>query len=171
MAVRTEVEGPAQRVGTPTAVYLEGITAGLAGGAALAAWFFILDCIQGRPLYTPTVLGAALFRSGAVSDVGEIQPSIELALAFTWFHVLIFMLLGLAASRLVWIAEKAPALGFGIFMFFVIFEVGFMAGCLLIADGVVPALTWPAILVGNFFAACAMGGVLWRRHPGLAVEP
>jgi hypothetical protein len=172
MAVGSEVEGSAQRATTPLAVYTEGITAGLAGGAAIAAWFFILDCIQGRPLYTPTVLGAAVFRSTeTLKDVANIQPSIELALAFTWFHVLVFMLLGLAASRLVWLAERVPAIGFGILMFFVIFEVGFMIVCLSLAEPVIPALSWPAILIGNLLAAFALGGVLWRRHPGLAIEP
>jgi hypothetical protein len=28
-------------------------------------WFFVLDTIQGRPFYTRTVLGTALFRRGA----------------------------------------------------------------------------------------------------------
>jgi hypothetical protein len=154
------------------AVYTEGITAGLAGGAAIAAWFFILDCIHGRPLYTPTLLGAALFRDAeALKDVANLEPSIELALAFTWFHVLVFMLLGLAASRLVWLAERVPAVGFGILMFFVIFEVGFMVVCAALAEPVIPALSWPAIFIGNLIAAFAMGGVLWRRHPGLSVAP
>ena len=45
--------------------YKEGFVAGLIGAATIAVWFLILDMIQGRPLYTPTVLGTALFRGSA----------------------------------------------------------------------------------------------------------
>jgi len=45
-------------------LYQEGIVAGLIGAATVAIWFFIADAINGRPLYTPTVLGTALFRGG-----------------------------------------------------------------------------------------------------------
>ena len=49
----------------PMTVYLEGIRAGLVGASIIALWFLIVDTIAGRPLYTPTVLGAALFHGGA----------------------------------------------------------------------------------------------------------
>ena len=54
----------------------EGIVAGLIGAATVAVWFFILDAIQGRPLYTPTVLGTALFGDASALDAPErIQAS------------------------------------------------------------------------------------------------
>ena len=50
-------------------VYVEGLVAGLIGAATIAVWFFILDLYNGRPFYTPNVLGAALSLSGAVRNL------------------------------------------------------------------------------------------------------
>jgi len=42
-------------------VLSEGILVGLAGAAAVAVWFFVLDLITGTPFRTPALLGAVLF--------------------------------------------------------------------------------------------------------------
>lgn len=49
-------------------VYSEGIVAGLTGAATLAVWFLLLDSLDGRPFYTPSALGTALFRGGVGLD-------------------------------------------------------------------------------------------------------
>src|ERR671931_209519 len=64
-----------------SSLYEEGIVAGLLGAATIAVWFLILDAIQGRPLYTPTVLGTALFRSGeGLASPKSLAVSFEIAL-------------------------------------------------------------------------------------------
>lgn len=161
--------GPAAAVPT---VYAEGLLAGLVGAVVIAAWFFVLDLLQGRPLYTPTVLGTAFFHGSQALGGGEIPPtSFETVVSFTWVHVLAFLLIGVAASRLLALAERNPSFGFGIVLFFVVFEFGFLGACMLFAEPVLRALAWPAVVVGNLFAAAAMGWVFWRRHPGLAIRP
>ncbi len=45
-------------------VYQDGTIAGVLGAGTIALWFLIVDSIQGRPFYTPTVLGTALFGGG-----------------------------------------------------------------------------------------------------------
>jgi hypothetical protein len=71
-------------------IYEEGIVAGLLGAATIAIWFFIVDVIQGRPFYTPTVLGTALFRGRTgLSSPESLPASFELVLWFTWVHVLV----------------------------------------------------------------------------------
>src|SRR2546428_12726625 len=83
-----EESSPASR--DVTRLYQEGLIAGLIGAATVALWFLIIDSIQGRPLYTPTVLGAALFHRGAAPwlDAG---PNLEMVLVFTWGHGLAVM--------------------------------------------------------------------------------
>ena len=39
----------------------EGLITGILGAATVALWFFLVDAIKGRPLYTPTVLGTVLY--------------------------------------------------------------------------------------------------------------
>lgn len=156
----------------PAAVYLEGIRAGLVGASIIALWFLLVDTIAGRPLYTPTVLGAALFRGEAgIASGGPVTPSLELVAGFTWVHYLVFMLIGVGAARLMALAERNPKLGFGIVLFFAVFEFGFLLASMVFAEGVLQRLAWPAVVVGNLLAAAGMGWVLWRAHRQLAIEP
>ena len=153
-------------------LYEEGIVAGLLGAATIAVWFLILDAIQGRPLYTPTVLGTALFRSGVGLTAPEsLVTSFELVIWFTWVHVLVFVVLGSAASGLLRLAERDPNFGFGILLFLVVFMFGFIGVSLVFAEEVLHALAWPAILIGNLLAAGAMAWYFWRRHPQLIIWP
>jgi len=156
----------------PTAVYLEGIRAGLVGATIIAVWFLVIDTLAGRPFYTPAVLGAALFRGGAgLAGEGSITPSLELVGGFTWVHYLAFLLIGVGAARLMALAERNPNFGFGIVLFFAIFEFGFLLASMIFAEDVLHRLAWPAVVVGNLLAAVGMGWVLWRGHRQLAIAP
>ena len=153
-------------------VYAEGIRAGLVGAATIALWFFLLDLIAGHPLYTPNVLGTALLRGSDALAAPETLPvSLETVITFTWIHVLAFLLIGVAASRLVALAEREPSFGFGIVLLFVFFEAGFLVASMVLAEPLLRALAWPAVVVGNLLAAGAMTAVFWRRHPRLTIRP
>jgi len=153
-------------------VYAEGILAGLVGAGTIALWFLILDTIRGRPFYTPTVLGTALFGGGAgLSAPAQLPASLDLVLSFTWVHVLAFLLIGVAAARLLALAERDPDFGFGVVLLFVVFEFGFVVVSLLFAEPILHALTWQAVLVGNLIAAAAMAAVFRLRHPRLTIRP
>jgi hypothetical protein len=155
-----------------SAVFQQGIVAGLIGAATIAVWFLILDTVSGRPLYTPTVLGTALFRGGEGLATPESLPiSMEMVLMFTWVHALVFAMVGGAASWLLWMAERNPNLGFGILIFFVFCEFGFLVVALMVAEPVLHALAWPAVLVANLLAATAMSLYFWVRHPNLSIRP
>ena len=153
-------------------VYLEGIVAGVIGAATIAIWFLILDTINGRPLYTPTVLGTALIRRGeGLASPDTLPTSFEMVLMYTWVHVLVFAFLGGIVSRLLSMAERNPNLGFGIVLLFVVFEFGFLVVATLFEERLLRAISWQAILFGNILAAVAMAGYFWRRHPNLRINP
>jgi hypothetical protein len=153
-------------------LYQDGIVAGVIGAAVIALWFLIIDTFNGRPLYTPTVLGTALFQGGVGLNAPEsLAVNVEAVLMFTWVHGLIFIIIGGIASRLLGIAEHNPNVGFGILLLFVVFEFGFVAVNLAFADAVLQALAWQAILLGNLLAASSMAGYFWWRHPNLTVNP
>ena len=149
----------------------EGLIAGLIGAATIAVWFLILDSLSGRPLYTPTVLGSALFRRGAATPLSEVLPDLEMVLMFTWVHGLVFVVIGGIVARLLALAERNSSLGFGILMLFVFFECGFVVAAMFFAEPILHALAWPAVLVANMLATAAMGGYFWVRHPTLRVQP
>ncbi len=174
MAAETSLENRAvsSNAGEVPAVYAEGILAGFVGAATIALWFLALDGVKGHPFYTPTVLGTALFRGGTgLESPGTLPADFEMVLSFTWVHVLVFLILGVGAARMLGMAERNPSFGFGIVLFFVVFEFGFLLVCMLFAEPVLRALTWPEVLVGNLLAAAAMTAVFWRRHPRLTIRP
>ena len=162
---------PAETVNV-SRLYQEGMIAGLLGAAIVAVWFLILDTLHGRPLYTPTVLGTALFGRGAgLGSPETLAISLEMVAMFTWVHALVFAALGGIASRLLALAEGNPNLGFGILLLFVVFEFGFIVAAMVFAKAVLTALAWPAVLAANLLAAAGMAGYFWLRHPNLRVRP
>lgn len=152
-------------------LYRQGIVSGALGAGTLALWFLILDLFRGTPFHTPTVLGMALLDGRSFTSGDGVRPSFELVLGMTWITLLVFIILGAAASRLLGVAEGNPNLGFGILLFFVIFMYGFLVMAMSFAEPVLHALTWPAILVGNLLAVAAMAAYLWWCHPTLRVLP
>lgn len=153
-------------------VYAEGIVAGLIGAATIAVWFLIWDTIHGQPLYTPMLLGSALFRrSEALSGSQGLRVSMEMVLMYTWVHGLVFCVIGGLASRLLVLAEKETHLGFGILLLLVVLELGFVVAAFMFAEPILHNLAWGAVMVGNLLAAAAMGGYFWRRHSNLIIAP
>jgi hypothetical protein len=155
-----------------TRIYKEGFIAGILGALTVAVWFLVVDMMQGRPFYTPTVLGTALFGRGVWPATLETMPaSFEMVAMFTWVHVLAFAVIGVVVARLIATAERNPSLGFGFVLLFVILEACFTVAVMIVAEPVLRALTWPAILAANFLAAAVMASYFWLRHPTLQMQP
>jgi hypothetical protein len=153
-------------------VAVEGISAGLVGAVTIAVWFFVLDLFNGRPFYTPNMLGNALFgRSIEIEQLRSLPISVETVVVYTWVHALTFCVIGGVASRLLALAERNINFGFGILLLFVIFAFGFVGLAFLFAEPILHALTWSAVLMGNLLAAAAMGVYFWRHHLNLSIEP
>ncbi len=153
-------------------VYREGIVAGIIGAATIAIWFFVIDTFYGRPFYTPSVLGTALFRGGVGIDQFRTLPvSFDMVLLYTWVHGMVFCVMGGLAAKLLALAEQNRNLGFGVVLLFIIFEFGFFVAAFVFAAPLLQALTWPTVLVGNFLAAAAMAYYFWRHHPSLIIRP
>lgn len=152
-------------------VYVEGVVGGLIGAATIAVWFFIVDLYNGRPFYTPNVLGAALSLSRTIPDPVTAPISLDLVVFYTWVHALIFCAIGGVAAKLLALAERDLDVGFGILLLFVIFEFGFVAAAMVFAEPILGALAVPAVLVGNLLAAGTMAVYFWRHYSKLTIAP
>ena len=152
-------------------VYGEGIAAGIIGAATIAVWFFFLDVFNGRPFYTASVLGTALFNRTGLDQLQTMPISLEMVLSYTWVHGMVFCVIGGVAAKLLALAEQNLSLGFGILLLFVIFEFGFFVIAFIFAEPLLHALAWPAVLVGNLLAATSMAFYFWRHHPNLQIRP
>ena len=144
----------------------EGILAGGAGAAVIAALFAVLDLAAGRPLWTPHALGAALFLGEPAAPGAPVSAA--LVGGYTVIHTWVFVSIGLLASflligarlpgggRLVRILVLAGAL-------FLAFGVIFAAFAALLALGDQPPHGFGRILAANAVAALAMAALLVRR--------
>lgn len=150
----------------PHPILREGLIAGLVGATAIAVWFFAVDALAGRALFTPSTLGRAFFSVlGAVPDS---ESPIVHVLAYTGVHYAAFIVVGIVAATMVRLAGDEPSVLLGFVMLFVAFEVGFYAFVAVLSQATpLGQLAWWQVMLGNLIAAATMGFYLLRRHPVL----
>jgi hypothetical protein len=151
-------------------IWVQGIIVGMIGAATVAVWFFIIDLVLGRPLFTPAALGSALFLG--TQELEAVEVTAGIVTAYTLFHLAAFAILGAAVVRIVRRARKTPPLVLGALLIFVVFQALFMGLLAIAAEFLLGALAWWAVAVGNILAALTMGYYVWEKDPTLqeAVE-
>jgi hypothetical protein len=141
----------------------EGIIAGVIGATAVAAWFFVVDLVEGRPFYTPATLGSAVM-SFFGPDRGETM--FQHVALYTLIHYLAFIVTGIVVSAIVNASEREPSVLVGLFILFVAFEGGFYLFMLFLSGyASIGNIAWYQIGAANLLAAALMGTYLLRRHP------
>lgn len=143
----------------------EGFIAGLIGASAVAAWFFVVDLVAGRPFFTPAMLGDALF--WGVRDPANVKIAFPTIVGYSMFHVLAFVFVGMVTAVLAFAVEKFPPTLFIVVVAFAVFEFGFYLLVATLARPLLGALAWWSVAIGNAIAALGMGYYLWRAHPAL----
>jgi len=143
----------------------EGVAAGLIGAATVALWFLIYDVGRGRPLFTPALLGTAIFYG--VSSPAGLPIAAGPVIGYTIVHVLAFIGFGIVAACMMVASEREPAIVVAFVTLFGIFEVFFFVVLRTLSQQTLGALGWWAILTGNFLAAIGMLWFLVRGHPDL----
>jgi hypothetical protein len=151
--------------GPGRSVVREGIVAGIIGAAVVALWFLAFDIARGRPLLTPSLLGAAVFY-GVNNPIG-LQISLGPILGYTILHGIAFIAFGLVAATVISFAEREPSLIIAVFILFAAFEMFFLGVVGALGRSVFGTLVWWSILVGNLLAAGAMLAYFLKQHPGL----
>jgi len=146
-------------------VLKEGIVAGLIGASVVAMWFLLLDVARGRPLFTPGLLGAAVFQG--LTDPSTLRITTGPVLGYTILHGLAFIAFGVVAASIMAVSEREPALFVGFVILFACFEVFFFGVVGALGRSMLGALVWWAILVGNLLASVAMLWYLVRAHRAL----
>jgi hypothetical protein len=139
---------------------LEGALVGLVGAVLVAAWFLAYDLAHGAPLYTPSVLGTALFNAD-----GPVVVGLWLVAKYTIVHVVAFVLFGIAVSGLFRLADREPAVLFAAFMLLCCFQVAFIAILKITAEWALDPVPWWSLVVANLLATGGMLAVLFPRHP------
>jgi hypothetical protein len=154
-------------------LFREGFVAGLIGAGGVALWFLIVDAVSGQPLFTPAMLGSALF--WGLRDPTTVRIAFPAVIGYTLVHVVAFAVVGVVAATLAALVDRSPPTLFLVFVLFAAFEVGFYVMVALVAQPLLGGLAWTNVAIGNFIAAIAMGSYLYRAHPhireSLALHP
>src|SRR5258706_9457306 len=138
----------------------EGFIAGCMGAAVVAACFLVVDSINGQPLFTPAMLGSAVFWGAHDPSAVVIEPAC--IFGYTMIHVSAFVVVGCIAAALAAEVEFAPSTLFLVIVGFCFFEVGFYILVALLAKPLLGYLAWWSVAIGNGLAALGMGYFLWR---------
>jgi len=140
------------------------VIAGVLGAAAVALWFLVVDGTRGRPFETPALLAAAILH-------GRVDPNVPVlwsyVLEYTLLHFAAFIAFGIAAAFLIVAAERELGLVTALLVFFVAFEVFFIALVTVLGPAVSATVAWWTVLVGNFLASAAMLAYFFFRHRAL----
>lgn len=152
----------------PRRLVWEGLITGLIGAVAVAIWFLIVDTIEGRPLYTPAVLGSAA--TLGLRDPSVVVISMQSVGAYTAFHFLAFFAVGIVAAALAAEASKSINVLWLVAEFFIVFEFAFYAAVALVFTPLLAELAWINVAVGNLIAALGMGAYLWHAHPAIGEQ-
>ncbi len=142
----------------------EGILAGAVGATAIAIWFFIIDTVAGKPLYTPKLLGHAV-----ISVLGKAMPDSTLTqvLGYTVFHYVAFAIIGIILVAIVHQSERTPAILAGLLILFVALQLGMYVLSALLKESPLGGMAWSQLFIANLLASAAMGWFIWKRHPKL----
>jgi hypothetical protein len=146
----------------------EGLFAGIVGAATVAAWFLVIDLVQGRPLATPSVLGQVILYG--ITEPVLSPPQSGPIIAYTLLHFGAFVLFGIVATQLVHLALTSPLARFGLMILAVCFEVFFLIMTYAVFKATSSLFPWWSVLGANTLSLLAMGYYLKRNHPGLREE-
>jgi hypothetical protein len=150
-------------------VMREGLVAGVIGAAIVALWFLFVDLARGTPLYTPALLGAAVFL-GVTTPAG-VAVTAGPVLGYTVLHVLAFAAFGIVAASLLAASEQEPPAFIAFVVLFAAFEVSFFFALGAFGQSLLGSLVWWAIFTGNLLASAGMLGFLLRSHARLPAAP
>ncbi len=146
---------------------MQGLVAGFIGFLTVAVVFAVGNMIAGRsPLYTAAVLGATLFYG--VTDLSQMSTSLApYVFAYNGAHLLAFLVLGLAGSWLMSVAERGAMLWYPALFFFVFVAFHMIGWVQLAALPVQSAIPSVSIWLAGILAAVLMGFYLLRMHPAV----
>ncbi|MDX1650150.1 MAG: hypothetical protein R3263_09880 [Myxococcota bacterium] len=141
-----------------------GLLGGALGAATVAVFFLIVDLVAGRPLWTPTTLGSALFRGEMLPASAPAEP--VLVLGYTAVHGLVFVGFGLIAAFLLMNGERRIAGGRAVALagaLFAAFEITFVIFAIVFDRQLMQELGAGRVALANALAAVVMTVFLAAR--------
>ena len=154
---------PERRDLDPAVFRMHGTIAGLLGATVLAAWFLVVDLLNGRALATPTFLAQALLSGGAAGEtVQSVIPSLGQTFVFTIVHALVFITIGVTVAEFLRMFDLVHSKAFTIVLLFGALCLAFAAFGVIFAAVGSDRISIQHAVLANLLAALAMAGYLAR---------
>ena len=148
---------------------LDSLSLGMLGGSAVAAFFLVVDFMDGQPLFTPSLMGSVLFLGVAAEDVTGTH--LGAVAYFSIVHIATFAALGAVLSRVVHKVELHSRHPIQMLVaLFAIIEVAFFAMAPLVIPGVIERLGIARVGIANLLAAGSMALFFVLAHGSAARE-
>jgi len=136
------------------------------GGSVIALFFFVIYAGNGRPLFTPSLLGGVLFGREAAELITEVR--IDWVAYATMLHFIVFGVIGTGVAIVAYEVElhsRHPANM--LFAVFAVIEWVFLVAARFLLPGVVGVLGFWRVAAANLLAAAGIAAFLWANHrPG-----
>jgi hypothetical protein len=149
-------------VGTRTFL-VEALSTGFLGAATVATWFFVVDLVSGTPLRTAGVLGSAVFLG--ISSPDEAVINATTVGLYSILHGAVFFLVGIGTTAIVRAADRSPSILALFIPLTIVLQALFVGGTAILAQFILGAIAWWAVLGGNLLASFLMGSLLLYWHP------
>lgn len=133
------------------------------GGSIVALLFLLVDVMEGRPFFTPSLIGSVLFLGIPADQVRDVR--LDVVAYYTLIHLAGCGVCGLVVSLAVRRAERRSRYPSLLLLgTFLVLEVGFYAGASRMAPGVMERVGGERIAVVNLFAAMGVAAFLLTGH-------
>src|SRR5262245_38666208 len=147
------MSSPARSSTVPaSSILYDAFGAGSIGGSIVALFFLLLDTIQGRAFFTPSLMGTVLFTSTPAQTVSGVR--MDMVAYYTLVHFAVFGILGGVVAvllRQVELHSKHPAVM--LVTIFLLTEVLFVVAATTVMPGVVAVVGAPKIVAANLLGA------------------
>jgi hypothetical protein len=154
--------------GREHSVIREGIMVGILGAVVDAFWLLVFDVTAGRPLQTPNALGRVFFAGDVNPGARVISP--EAVLGFSFIHLIIYLVGGIALTGIIHLVSRNPAFRMGLWIGVVVVFACFTGLAYMLATSTGDRVSFWPVGLGNLLALVAMAWFLWRRHPRLGTR-
>jgi hypothetical protein len=158
-AAATPAGGRAPRASRAADLAYSTFYGGALGGSAIAVFFLILDAVQGRPLFTPSLIGTAFFTDADPAAVSGVR--VDMVAYFSLVHFVAFFALGGVASLLYlkWAALRGRTLALA-GVVFALLTATLLAADWLVIPGAVATLGLVRVLAANAVTAWVMAAFI-----------
>lgn len=144
-------------------VLKRGAIAGLLGAATVAAWFFGLDLMAGRPFRTPLALGVVMF--GGRNVPMPVDATLRIIASYTVVHTVAFILAGWVFVFIAEQLERRPSFLLLAVMTAIVLE---SVAVVNLAQGAQwSGLSIWEVISANVLAVAVMSAYVQQVHPKL----